>query len=197
MVTRTQARAARVRRKVDLGHLLRSYGYDVYPDAEREQQFRCDLHGSDNKPSARFYPATNSTYCWVCQKSRGPLDYVMEKEGIEMRPALDLLEAKYDLGELRWSDEAEDNPLQRFEQELQNLEYPNRGFEDERKAVRRLLDTVTRERDLDLQTTLKLWEVYDRLVYGAKYESWGEKESLEALQTLKTSVFKELKARAE
>jgi hypothetical protein len=121
----------------------------------------------------------------------------MEKEGIEMRPALDILEAKYDLGELRWSDEAEDNPLQRFEQELQSLEHPNRGFDDERKSVRRLLDTVTRERDLDLQTTLKLWEVYDRLVYGAKYESWGEKESLEGLQTLKTSVFKELKARAE
>ena len=89
--TRLRARADRVNQECDLGDLLQGYGYGVVPDRQREQQFSCDLHGMDNKPSARLYGYNNTTYCWVCQKKRDAISYVMEKEHLNFRDAIEQL----------------------------------------------------------------------------------------------------------
>lgn len=67
MSERAKAAAARIREHVPIVRVLVALGYeDIRADGgEREQQFRCDLHGSgqDNTPSARVYPDSNDWYC--------------------------------------------------------------------------------------------------------------------------------------
>lgn len=64
-MSRNERRRDRIKEQVPILDLLARYGYMIEPGYNGEQQFRCDLHGSgqDNKPSARAYPESNSTYC--------------------------------------------------------------------------------------------------------------------------------------
>jgi DNA primase len=192
--TRLRARAWRVNEKQDLGALLQHYGYQVYPDPHREQQFRCELHGSDRKPSARFYPSTNSTYCWVCQKSRRPVDYVMEHEGLVLKQAVDLLETRLGLPPLNWRDEeeSESDP----EEELEKLAHSTLSYAEERKRLRKFLQTLTTERELTPNVLLKFWETFDRVNYEVSKEGLEETTGANALQLLRQDVMMSLKETA-
>jgi hypothetical protein len=183
-IKRLRARADRVNHTCNLGDLLRSYGYAVVSDPHREQQFSCDLHGVDRKPSARYYPSTNSTWCWVCRKSRDPIAYVMEKEGVGFREAVEHLEQRLGLGALPWVD-AEDRPAD-VHDEIDVAR--SVSYEDERRRTDRLLRGLTHDREPDARTILAFWETFDRVDYGVSKESWGELKGVQALVRLREKV---------
>jgi len=96
-------------REVDMARVLQDYGVDfVYnPQLADEVQLRCPFHGQDNKPSARFYKATQSMFCWVCYKRWDVIQFVMEKEQIYYIRALLFLIDKYKLDTSSILDEPE------------------------------------------------------------------------------------------
>ena len=188
---RLRARADRIKQEVDLGELLQEWGYAVVPDPHREQQFSCDLHGPDHKPSARYYGATNSTYCWVCQKKRDPIAWVMEKENLSFRQAIEFLETKAALDPLPW--DLEDLPLSP-EQEITTISQGEaQTYADKQKRLRKFLKTMTAERDLNAQALLVFWEVFDRISYGVAKQNWGEQKGLAALTKLRGRILEHLK----
>jgi DNA primase len=188
---RLRARADRVNAEADLGQILYDYGYAVMPDRQREQQFACDLHGVDNKPSARFYGPSNSTWCFVCHKTLDPIGWVMAKEGLNFQEAIKFLEKQLGLGVLPWSDEAE-RP-KNVADEIDELSKQSVSFQQEQERLNKLLLTLTRERDFDQKTLLTFWEVFDRVGYGVARENWGDAKGLEAIGRLRERVMGRLK----
>lgn len=189
--TRNRQRADRINERVDMGSLMLDYGYEVVPDDFREQQYRCDLHGMDNKPSARFYPRTNSTFCFACQKSRGPIDLVMDKEGLAFGQALDRLEKANRLPPLPWPDEV---PPEEQLDEIEAIQHAGSSFTEEYRSLNRFLDMLISDRDLDLPTLLKYTEALDRIGYGFHKEEWSEDQGKRALRKLHGAVVEAVRA---
>jgi len=149
-------RSERIKDKIPIVRVLSDYGYDVY-EGGGEQQFRCDLHGdgSDNAPSARVYPESNSFFCFACGKARDSIALVMEKEGSDFNKSCTLLEKKYGLPV--WEYKKKKDP---FESDQPNLP-DNRNILEKRVGNR--LYMLTRERAVEYDLILKLWEGYDLL----------------------------------
>lgn len=188
--TRSRARADRVNRSCNLAELLADYGYNVLADDTREQQFACTLHGRDGKPSARYYPVSNSTYCWVCHKTRDPIAYVMEHESIGFPEAVRFLEDRLGLDPLPWSDDVE-RPRTEVEK-IDEMARRRTTYAAEYERTRKLLDNLTRDRDLDAPTLLLFWEVFDRVDYGITREQWPEAKAVTAMEHLRQRVFEKL-----
>lgn len=199
MRDRLRARRDRVLEVVDLGEILQEYGYAVVPDRYREQQFSCDLHGQDHKPSARYYGENNTTYCWVCQKKRDAIAYVMEKEHLDFREAIELLERRMSLPPLPWSDE--DPGAGEAQASREQAEARRAAYQTELAILRKFLDGLTEERlrgeaKLSCATLLSFWEVLDRVDYGVAKEGWSEAKGIEAIHKLREQVLQRLE-RAE
>lgn len=60
-----------------------------------EQQLSCLFHGPDNKPSARYYPNTDSLYCWKCQKKWDVFRYLWEMKGYDFFNSVEHLIKKF------------------------------------------------------------------------------------------------------
>jgi len=142
-------RSDRIKSHVPIERLLSQYGYDV-SELDAEQQFRCDLHGdgSDNAPSARVYPSTNSWYCFACGRARDVISTVMEKEGVEYKKACRLLEEKYGLEP--WVEYERSSPL--------DEEISIQTEADIKEICIRRLERVTKSRSISYQDALRLWE---------------------------------------
>lgn len=190
-VPRLRARADRVNAECKLGELLSDYGYGVVQDTHREQQFACQLHGADNKPSARYYPLTNSTYCWVCQKHRDPIAYVMEHENVDFKDAIRLLEERLGLPALPWEDD-QVRPRSPVD-EINRIADRPVIFDEVHQQMQRFLMSSTEERELDTKTLLLFWEVFDRIEYGVTREKWSDEQGIEGLKLLKQRVLERLK----
>lgn len=194
---RMRARADRVKTECDLGELLQNYGYTVVPDKQREQQFQCDLHGLDNKPSARFYGHNNTSFCWVCQKTRDPISYVMEKELVNFREAIEFLEKKLGLAALPWSDEG-DRPVE-VENEIEKIEKGHIAvtYEKAKATLHRFLTLETQDRfspgSLDMRSLLSFWEVFDRVDYGVARENWSDAKGAAGMVALHERALKKTK----
>ena len=156
MSDHSKRRVARIRKAVSLGVVLEKYGYPIRSDADREQQFSCDLHGDgqDSRPSARYYPDSFSWHCFACGRSRDSIATVMGKEGKSFNQALDLLEKRFSLPRLP---EISDEPVL--------AEKPDSGVKTSIFRVRRLLQNATDEQDLEMSAMLALWEAFDFAVY--------------------------------
>ena len=157
-------RSERIKEKISIFSVLHSYNYDVV-DSPREQQFRCNLHGdgSDNSPSARAYPDSNSWYCFACGKTRDAISTVMEIEGVSFNQACKALETKYDLPVWVYSRESTED-----------------HFKDE-PSVDDLSILVSRTekllmfktKDIELDTSLRLWEAFNMLsAIDSKESHW-------------------------
>lgn len=193
MPTRGQRRAARLRERADIGVLLAEYGYGVLPDDTREQQYRCDLHGVDNKPSARYYPRTNSTYCFACGKARDPISLVMDKEGLSFREACDKLEQRFNLPALPWEEGEDKEEESSAIAEIDEIVASGVSFDREARRMDRFLDNLVHDRSFDMQLTLGFVEVYDRIMYGVRKQGWSEVEGKASLARLHRRILEKLR----
>lgn len=152
-------RADRIKREIPLDRLLSEYGYAVY-EGSGEQQFSCDLHGdgSDGSPSARFYPESNSFYCFACGKARDSIALVMEKEGLEFNKACQALERKYGLSEWQYEKKEKVDVFQEKQETFIS------DTEKVAQSVYKKLTWITKERSVDYSLSLRLWEGYDLLI---------------------------------
>ena len=148
-------RAERIKKEISIESVLQDYGYGVY-EGGGEQQFRCDLHGdgSDNAPSARVYPQTNSWYCFACGKSRDAISTVSEKEGLSFNASCSKLEKKYGLEQ--WVFEKKKDVYAERKKDYSEIE----AFA---KRVHKLLESKTKSREIEISKAIKLWEAYDFL----------------------------------
>ena len=193
MSTRAKKRADRIRERCEIGVILQRYGYNVIPDDHREQQYACDLHGIDNKPSARYYPRTNSVYCFACGKSRDPINLVMDKEGVGFREACDSLERQFNLAPLPWEDEGDEDDEPTTADELDAIIAAGVPFEREAKRISRLLDTIAADHDLDMKSTFMFVEAFDRVTYGVLKEGLSEVNGKAALAKLHAKIMAKIR----
>jgi DNA primase len=176
--------------------VLEDYGYEVRVDAgDREQQYRCDLHGDDQKPSARVYPQTNSTYCFACSQFRDVIQFVRDKEGKSFSEACQILEDKYGLDPLPWTNDEETKKSPSTVEEIDQISRHKRSMEDEVLRVQTMLDNLTKDRDLGMDETLACWEAFDRILYGMETEKWTETQGKEALDKLRVKVMEKVHGR--
>ncbi len=193
MASHLRNRADRIKEQVPILSLLISYGYDVRADGgDREQQFSCDLHGDgrDSKPSSRYYPDSNSIYCWACGKIRDPIELVREKEGLGFKEAVKLLEVRFRLPTLPY--EAEQSATQRILQEGRDALDPTTTLEDDIKRQSVLLHMIAQERMLSMTRCATYWDALDRISHLAQQ---GQLPALKARQTiglLRERLFEEL-----
>jgi hypothetical protein len=192
--SRAAQRADRIRAEIPILQVLSDYGYPVHPGGgDREQQFSCDLHGdgTDSKPSARVYPASDGFYCFACGISRDAIRLTREKEGIGFWEACRRLETRYGLPTLPWTDEREE-PQRNITADIAASFKTYRSFEEEKKRVTTLLDSLTQDRDLPLERLLAAWEALDRISYLHVKERMTEPTAKEALVQLRHRVLERL-----
>ena len=184
-MSRAKARADRIRKEIPLDEILVQYGYAVIPNADREQQFACDLHGdgSDGKPSARFYPDSTSWHCFACSKSRDAISTVMEKEGKNFSEACSDLERRYNLPPLPWSDEKP----KRVDTEIKTQKEVS--VEDYSKSLLKSLKSFGRGNDIPLSKLLKMWEVHDMLMYYYREGKIEQNKVLKGFHKIHQSAF--------
>lgn len=172
---RTTRRIDRIRTDIPITRLLISYGYPIQ-DADREQQFPCDLHGDglDSKPSARVYPVSGQWYCWACSRSRDAIQTVREKEGMDFLPAIEKLEKDYGLPPLPWEDSDHEEKPRNMVAEILDAPY----VDPVRSRCEHIIHAITTERSVPMVRVLKLWEAFDR---ARVLEDGGNPEPMRAL----------------
>lgn len=87
----------RIFQKVLLSDVLKDYHveFTYNPDAADEVQYRCPIHGKDNKPSARFYKETQTSYCWFCHKKWDTITFIADKENLGYIESIKFILSKY------------------------------------------------------------------------------------------------------
>lgn len=193
-MSRSKARADRIRSEVSLLDVLASYGYNVHSDGgDREQQFSCDLHGDgqDSKPSARVYPETQRWYCFACATSRDAIQTVREKEGLDFHAACDHIEKRYNLPTLAWEEGV--RPKTVAEDLEDSFLVPDTTPQDWKARIDTILKSTTREKSLPLDVLLGFWEECDRL---GSYMDLNPEGLLEDFLDLKTRILRAINARA-
>ena len=155
-------RADRLKNQVPLDQILNGYGYHVRTIGA-DQQFSCDLHGSgvDTKPSARYYHATKTWYCFACGKVRDVVTTVMEKEGVDFATACRMLEKKFNLSE--WKEYEKPDTFKEVDILDEEIDW-------QEKTINKLT-RMTREKVLSLNECLRLWEAVDFLLFAKKTEA--------------------------
>lgn len=203
-MSRAKKRADRLREEVPIIQVLADYGYAVRDDGgDREQQFSCDLHGdgSDTKPSARVYPASQSFFCFACGRTRDLISTAREKEGLDFWGAIKVLEERYRLPPLPWDDddqaEAEaakkGKPRTLTDQIRATLEV-EATWEAERARCDRFLTLATADRDLPLSVLLGFWEAFDRVCHGVESEEWPEAKAKAAVAQIRGRALEAMRA---
>jgi CHC2 zinc finger len=95
--------------KVDMAEVMLHYNakFAYNPKFADEAQLSCPFHGADNKPSARYYRATQSIYCWVCRKKWDVVSFIRDKEHLSFIGAINHLIDWYKLDVSSVSDDPE------------------------------------------------------------------------------------------
>lgn len=94
---------------VDFSTVLMQYKVQFIfdPRGASEVQMHCPFHGVDRKPSARYYRATQSMFCWKCHKRWNVISFIMEKEGFNFGEALRYIVSRFGIDLSGISDEPE------------------------------------------------------------------------------------------
>lgn len=191
---RTKNRADRIREKIPISVVLADLGYLVHPEAgDREQQFSCDLHGdgSDQKPSARCYPDSNSFYCFACARARDAVTTVMEKLHLAAPDACTHLEKRYGLPPLPWEEAEETGNIST---EIREIFSRGETYETLQKRLRTLLDSLITEKEhISLRLYLGLWETFDMVLWHVEGNYWNEEKGKIALAKLHVKAMEAVK----
>ena len=181
--SRAKQRADRIRNEVPLDQVLENFGYAVVSGSDREQQFSCDLHGdgSDGKPSARYYPESTSWYCFACGRARDAIATTMEKQGASFSDACRLLESQFNLPPLPWKDESPKEPSY---QEVVSNQKTQPTIDEMAHTLNRLLDGFTKDGTFTLETSLRLWEAYDRILFMHREKQVSEDKVRSSLERI-------------
>jgi len=197
-MSRARQRADRIREEIDITQVLADYGYPVHAGYGGEEQFSCDLHGdgTDNKPSARVYPESNSFYCFACDRTRDAIQLVREKEGLGFWDAVKALEKRYGLGRMEYDEEVEyrKDPAKGFADEMgERISGPPETWEDEAKRTKTRLDGFTLGKDIPLGALLKFWENYDKVCYLVEKELLHQDVGKAALIRIREEALEKMK----
>ncbi len=196
-MSRARQRADRIREQIPITRVLVEYGYPVHDGYSNEEQFSCDLHGDghDNIPSARVYPDSNSWYCFACDQTRDSIQTVREKEGMDFWPAVKLLEKRYGLKAMSYTEDAdfERPPAEGLSKAVSEAVTVDRTIEEAQRRTHKLLDGLTTDRDVPLTVLLGAWEGYDKVCYLVRKERVSEATAREALATIRTRVLEKLR----
>ncbi len=84
-----------IKSRARLGDILQSKGL-IHTNTV-ESQWACFFHGVDNKKSARYYPESDSAYCWVCKESWDIISFTMKDQGLSFGRCLDYLVKAYSI----------------------------------------------------------------------------------------------------
>lgn len=191
-------RLQRIKDAVPVEDVLSSYGYRIRTGAGgREQQFACDLHGDglDQSMSARAYG--DHTYCFACSEARDHVDYVMIKEDLSFSQACTILEKRYGLPPLPWSDELPDRGPSVEEQISSALDDADPDFDAYKHRIERLLMNATHERDVkSVWEMMKLWGGFDKVVYLYDQGKLSEALACAALDKLRLRTMEAIKEHA-
>ena len=78
----------RLRAEADFSAVLASYSIEIKKDGTRPDQFKalCPFH-DDKDPSLKINTEKNIFHCFVCEAKGNILEFVMKKDGVEIRPA--------------------------------------------------------------------------------------------------------------
>jgi hypothetical protein len=190
-VSRTKRRADRIREQVPIIPMLGRYNFDgIDPSHDVEQQFKCHLHGHDQKPSARVYPSTNSFHCWACGKSRDPISLVMDAENIDLFAAMLKLEEENGFDPMPFDPEEEKGPA--LTEQVAEAHRSVRTFEQGCDRLDRMLRNQTTDQDLPMDTVLSYWEAFDRILYGCENEGWTEEQGKEQIVKLRLRLMERI-----
>lgn len=177
-MSRTKRRLEQIKQSVEITQILSDYGYKVHLGGNtQEQQFPCDLHGdgNDGKPSARVYPATGQWYCFACSKSRDAVETVRAKENLGFMEALSFIEAKYELPQVPWEEgdrqESESGPKA---VSVAGILDATKTFADDRVQYVAVLQALTEDRLLAMDTLLAHWEALDKVAYQVDQKTLPE-----------------------
>jgi hypothetical protein len=101
-----------IMKNLDMAKVMVDYKvrFSFNPMKVNEAQFKCPFHGKDNKPSARFYRDTQTCWCWVCQKSWDVVSFIMDKEQLYFKQAINFLIEKYKIDTSSISEDPEFAP---------------------------------------------------------------------------------------
>jgi len=185
-MSRANRRVARVK-DLPIAELLTGYGYPIH-GGNREEQFPCDLHGDglDNKPSGRFYPESNTVYCFTCDKTRDTIELVREKQGLDFWGAVKFLEQKFGLPALPW--EADDKgSWDATSYQVKQILGSRKTFED---TLRRLTNVIQDMRDFSIPMSeiLTFWEARDKLAWKFAKQQLSEDQARAAADVLRQRI---------
>ncbi|MCS6882298.1 MAG: DNA primase [Oscillochloridaceae bacterium] len=82
-----------VRNRTDIVELITSMGVGLRRTGRSYVGF-CPFHPNTRTPAFTVYPETQSFYCFGCHASGTVFDFVMRKQGLDFRGALELLAAR-------------------------------------------------------------------------------------------------------
>ncbi|PDW01803.1 DNA primase [Candidatus Viridilinea mediisalina] len=82
-----------IRDKLDIADLISSMGVNLRKTGRSFVGF-CPFHPNSRTPAFTVYPDTQSFYCFGCHAAGTAFDFVMRKQGIDFRTALELLAAR-------------------------------------------------------------------------------------------------------
>ena len=146
-------RSARIWKAVKVGKVLSDLGYDVDPFDSSDQQFSCDLHGSDDQsPSAHLYYEQNSWHCFGCGKRRDAIQTIIDKKRKTFTEAVEYLETKYKISAPKLPTEL-----------VVLVEGAEKEFIDVKKDVEEVLLYLSRNRYVTKQEAVAFWSKFDLL----------------------------------
>lgn len=165
--------------KVDLAHVLQSYGAKfVYnPEHADEAQYHCPVHGEDRKPSARFYRSTQTCYCWACLKKWNAISLVMDKENLNYVGAILHLIRRYKIDVSSIPD-------------APDLKPPRPDLPEERELKENIYSISIKGKIKELRGKLS-FEKYRSLCYAYQmimFDRFGGREVLKNLKKLESKT---------
>lgn len=174
--------------KVSIADVLIKLGFREVQTGmgDREQQIPCPLHGdgNDNTYSGRIYPDSNTYHCFACGSTRDIIQSIRDAKDVTFWQAVRWVEATWNLPAFKADFVQQEGIKSRVKKGFAKAE----DYEPMRDKVLHQLEMVTRNRRFDMLTTLKLWKVYDMVVWTVEQERCSKQAGVRSLQQVQEKL---------